>query len=54
MGLGIGVARFNIGPLQVAQSVAVTPIDHVRSTAWSTIAATAIRAGPTRLRDPPE
>jgi hypothetical protein len=39
-GLGIGVARFNIGPLQVAQSIAVTPIDHIRSTAWSTIAAT--------------
>jgi len=39
-GLGIGVARFNIGDLQVAQSIAVTPIDLIRSFGWSTIAAT--------------
>ena len=45
-GLGIGVARFEVAGLTVAQAVAVTPLDHVRSKAWSTIAATRDPASP--------
>jgi nitrite reductase/ring-hydroxylating ferredoxin subunit len=39
-GLGIGVARFEVAGLTVAQAIAVTPVDHIRSVGWSVIAAT--------------
>jgi 3-ketosteroid 9alpha-monooxygenase subunit A len=50
-GLGVGVARFGVAGLTVAQSVAVTPIDHARSMAWSTIAATRDSNNPAKVSD---
>src|SRR5260370_37334344 len=41
-GLGIGVARLNIGPVQEAQSFAGSPIDDIRATAGPTTAPTAV------------
>jgi phenylpropionate dioxygenase-like ring-hydroxylating dioxygenase large terminal subunit len=39
-GLGVGVARFDVAGIGLAQVVAVTPLDHLRSKAWTLVAAT--------------
>lgn len=51
-GLGIGLARFKVAGLTVAQSVCATPIDDVRSMAWSSIAVTRDPNSPDKVAGP--